>query len=136
MPSLSSVEVVGGSFRLRDIQGENAIGFYGDHIVLILQDALDHYEFFANQQQTVFLEHAGGNDGVGNAGFILQAEEDETFGGARTLANDDTAGYTQALPVRNSAEFAGAANAQPFHLSATVRHGMWSNRIPDGQRLR
>ncbi len=38
------VEIVRGSFGLRNKQGLHTFGFHGDHIVLILQDAFDGQE--------------------------------------------------------------------------------------------
>jgi hypothetical protein len=42
----SSVEIMGAGFRSGNEQRKHTLGFDGDHVVLILQDPLDHQETF------------------------------------------------------------------------------------------
>jgi hypothetical protein len=40
------VEIMGAGFRSGNEQRKHTLGFDGDHVVLILQDPLDHQETF------------------------------------------------------------------------------------------
>lgn len=109
---------------IRDEQGRNPFGFYRNHIVLILQDAFDHKEAFGDEEDAIFLQQIWMHDGVGDARFILEAEEQEALGCARTLACDDASSDAQTLAGGNGFKLAGAADAELVHLRATVRHGV------------
>src|SRR3979490_319192 len=117
---------MGRGFRPGYEQRKDAFRLYGNHIVLILQDAFDGQETFAGQQKTVLVKKIGGNDRIGYPGFILQADKDESFGSAGTLASDDAASDAQALAAWNRAEVAGTANALSVEPGAAVGDGMRS----------
>ena len=85
------MEVVRTGLGLGDEEREYAFGFDGDHVVLILQNALDHEEAFGDQQEAVLVQQIGMDDCISNPGFVFEAEEEEAFGGAGTLAGDDAA---------------------------------------------
>src|SRR5580765_458743 len=76
---------------LREMERLDDAGFYGDDAVLILQDAVDDEKRVVDDDGVIFFEKLRRDDDVGDAGFVFQAEEDEAFCGARTLANDDGA---------------------------------------------
>ena len=42
------------------------------------------------------------DDGVGDSGFVFQAQEQEPFGGARPLSADDAAGHPHCSAVLGS----------------------------------
>jgi len=118
------VEVVGAGFGLRDGERENAFRFDRDHVVLILQDAFDHKEASGTEENTISLEQIRVDDGIGDAGFVLEAKEYETFGGARTLASDDASADTEAPAAGNGGEAGSGMDAECFHFGTAVRHGM------------
>ena|SRR5215467_5887858 len=87
------MKIVRSGLGLRYVEWEDAAGLDGNDIVLVLQDTFDQNKFFVDQQQSVFLKHVGSNDDIGDAGLIFHAEENETLGRARALANDDTSSH-------------------------------------------
>src|SRR5512135_1073358 len=91
-------------------------------MVEVLQGAFNQQELFANEQEAIFFEQSGGDDGVGDAGLILQAEKNESVGGAWALAGDDAAGNAYAPSVFDVLQVAGAQHAT--QLSAPVGHGV------------
>src|SRR5437588_12243049 len=99
------MKIVGNSLRLSYVKGGKAAGFHGDDIVLILQDAFDQNEFLADQEQTAFLKHIRRNDDVGNAGFILHAEEHETLCRTGALTDDDTSCYANQAAIAEMPAF-------------------------------
>ncbi len=52
----------------------------------------------AEDDLPVLLEAAGGDDGVGEAGLVLDGDEDEPLGGPRPLPDDHHAGHPRAPP--------------------------------------
>ena len=84
-------------FGAGDGERQHAVSFYGDDIILILQSSFYHEELCGAEQQPVFLKQIGVDNGIGYSGFVLDAEKNETFGGAGTLAANDTSSNTQML---------------------------------------
>src|SRR5579864_719169 len=83
----SSVKVMRGHFGRADLERQDAIGFDGEHMVEVLQGAFNQQELFANEQEAIFFEQVGSDDGVGDPGLILQAEKNESAGSAGALAD-------------------------------------------------
>jgi len=50
------IKIVRNGFGLGDGQGLHAFGFYGNHIILILQNSFDHEKLLRTYQQTIFLK--------------------------------------------------------------------------------
>ena len=69
----------------------------------------------------VLLEALGGDDGVGEAGLVLDGDEDEPLGGPRPLADDHHAGHARAAPLRHRAEIGGARD--PLTVERGAREG-------------
>lgn len=75
-----------------DVDGADAMGFHMDDAVLYLQCAFDVEEARARNEDAFALEEVGGDDDVGNAGFVFHGEEDEAFGGAGALTGNYASG--------------------------------------------
>ena len=69
----------------------------------------------------MLLEAVGGDDGVGEAGLILDGDEDEPLGGARPLADDHHAGHPRPPSPRHRAELGGARD--PLAVESRAREG-------------
>ena len=67
------MKVVRVGFGFRNEQGQNAFGFDGDDVVLILQNTFDGEEALASKKQAILMEQVGRHDGIGYAGFIFDA---------------------------------------------------------------
>jgi hypothetical protein len=63
-----------------------------NHALDLLQRPLDLEQDGVAEQRAMALEETGRHDHVSNAVLVLQAEEEEAFGGRRPLADDDRAG--------------------------------------------
>ena len=70
-------------------EGFDSAGFYVDDAVLVLHHAFDREEGLFADSQAVLLEDLRGDDDVGGAAFVFEADEDEAFCGAGALAADD-----------------------------------------------
>ena len=114
-------------FGAGDGERQHAVSFYGDDIILILESAFYHEKLRGAEQQPVFLKQIGVDDGIGYSGLILDAEKNETFGGAGTLAANDASSNSQMLPVGDAAEVAGFVNAHRLHAGSMIGHGMRPN---------
>src|SRR5579863_9013747 len=74
------------------------------------------------------MKQIGIDDGIGYSSLILDAEKNETLGGAGTLAANDTSPNPQMLPVGNATEVTCFMYAHRIHTRAVIGHGM----RPDG----
>ena len=104
------MEIVRGGGGLGEGEGAKALGFYRDHVVLILQHAVDEEELLVHDEDAVPHKKLRGDDGVGDAGFVLKAEEYEAFRGAGALAGNHAASDADGSAVRQSAELNGGAD--------------------------
>lgn len=82
------MEIMGGGGGAGEGERLDAMGFYGDDVVLILQRAVHEKKLLVDDHYAVPGEKLRGDDGVGDAGFVFDAEEHETFGGAGALAGE------------------------------------------------
>ncbi len=73
-------------------EGEDAPGFDGNNIVLILQNAFDKQKGMMNDDGVILRKKLRGDNRVGDAGFVFEAEEDKAFGCAWPLTGNDRAG--------------------------------------------
>ena len=55
----------------------------------VLDFAVDGEEQFLGNGEAPLFEELRGNDGIGDAGFIFEADEDKSLGGAGSLAAND-----------------------------------------------
>jgi hypothetical protein len=76
-----------------------------DYTVLVLKRAFDMQEAIARDNDAVLLEGVGREYNVGDAGFVFEGEEDESFGGAGALARDYTSGNSDMLITASLCEF-------------------------------
>jgi len=74
-------------------------GLEVDGAAFVLEGAFEDEEAFLGDGEAVFFEEIRIKDGVGDAGFVLQTDEDDAFGGAGALAADDEAGDADGLEV-------------------------------------
>ena len=74
------------------------------------------------------LENIRRDDDVRNAGFVFEAEEDETFCCAGTLPRDDTSGNADPAAVGDACQIARAENPQRLQFLAAIGHGMRTDR--------
>src|SRR5260370_4695468 len=72
----------------RLVQAEEAVALDADDAVVLLQAAFDHEQRAGQDGAAVLLEGVGVDDDVGDAGLVLEGEEDEAFGGPGALADD------------------------------------------------
>ena len=114
------VKIVRGSLRLRQEQRANAFGLHRNHVVLILQPPLDQQKLLIDDYDVILPKNLGRDDGVGDTGFIFQAEKYETFRGARTLTGDHRAGNADFYSVAQRVQIRGRENAFAFQLRAVV----------------
>src|SRR6185437_8851648 len=117
-----SVEIVGRNFGGADLQRLHPVGLNRDHVVEILQGSFNQQELLANQQQAIVLEQIGSDDGIGNASFVFQAEEDKSVSGAGTLAGNHAASDTHAPAIVDVLQVAGALHSP--QVGAPVSHGV------------
>jgi hypothetical protein len=129
------MKIVGSSFCAGDGQGQDAGGFDGDDIVLILQLALDEQELLVDDDHMVSREELRRDDGIGDAGFVLEAQKNKTLRGPRALAGDHGAGNPDMSPVGEFGQLDGGANALALQCGAMVGHGMRANRHPGAAKI-
>ncbi len=91
---------------------------------MILENALDQKKALVDDGDAILREKLRSDNGVGDAGFVLDAEEYESLGGARALAGDDGTGDTERGAVRERAKLDGGADAVTLERGAMVGHGM------------
>src|SRR5947199_10601099 len=84
------IKIVRNGFGLGDGQGQHAFGFYGNHIILILQNSFDHEKLLRTYQQTIFLKKVWIDNGVSHPRFIFQTQKDKSFCRPRALAGANT----------------------------------------------
>src|SRR5258707_188283 len=92
------MEVAGADvFRERVIERLEAVGLDADDAVVLLEAAFDDEE--GARQDGPAVRFVGGrvDDDVGDAGLVLEREEDEALGCAGALADDAEAAGTNAL---------------------------------------
>lgn len=86
------MEVVrGAAGEILGFEALDALSLDDENIFAGLEPAGDFKEGFLGDDEAQFLEKLGANDGVGDAGFIFEADEDKSFGGAGALTADDIA---------------------------------------------
>lgn len=94
-----------------------------DGILLVLQPAMDHEEGLLGDGKSRLLKEGRGHKGIGNAGFVFEADEDVAFGSARALAANDLASDGHSLTVSKLIQITGAQRSLR-HFMPDVSHGM------------
>src|SRR5947207_13429491 len=118
------MEIVRGGGRVADLEGEKTIGLNGNSVVQVLQFSFNQKELLADEQQPIFFEQVGGNDGIGNDGFIFQAEKNNTMSGACALASNDAASNADAPPIADVAHFDRRFDSVGLQFRTTVSDGL------------
>ena len=101
-------------------EGFDFFGFNDHDVVGVLDLAFDDEKVFLRDEEALFFEELRRDDGVGDAGFVFEADEDKTFGGAGSLTANDVAGDANALAVAGFWEIRGAPNI--FELGTQQSH--------------
>src|SRR5690349_12342477 len=78
-PRLASVKVMGRHCAETVPQRPEALGADGDHVVLLLERALDEQERLVDESQPVTVEEGRAHDHVDQARLVLQVQEHEAL---------------------------------------------------------
>src|SRR5438445_4544043 len=124
------IKIVRNGFGLGDGQGQHAFGFYGNHIILILQNSFDHEKLLRTYQQTIFLKQVWIDNGVSNPGFILQTQKDKSFCRPRAPAGDNAPSDTCSPSGGEGLESNCPANSSILQLPTTIGHRMPADGQP------
>ena len=90
------------------IKALDLLGLNHEDVFASLQAAGDLEEGLLGDDEAELFEKFGADDGVADAGFVLEADEDHTFRGAGTLAADDVARDADDLAVASAGDIDGA----------------------------
>jgi hypothetical protein len=93
------MEIMRSNFDVGYIERRYALGFDVDYTVLMLERTFDTHEAAARNDDAILFESVGGEDDVGDPGFVFEGEKDEAFGGSGALARNDAAGNTDVVMV-------------------------------------
>ena len=94
------MEIVrGGALELAVVKAFDVAGLDDVNAVGGLEAAFDEEEAFLGDDEPQFFEELWSDDGVGDAGFVFEADENEPFGGAGALATDHVARDADDLAV-------------------------------------
>lgn len=105
-------------------QGVDAAGLDHGGAASVLDFALDGKEEFLGNGEAPLFEELGGNNGVGDAGFIFEADKDESLRGAGALAADDHSCDANVLPISGLRQIARQGHV--VKLLADESHGVAS----------
>src|SRR5204862_2588497 len=92
MCGIRLMEVIRGrALELAVVEAFDVAGLDDVNTVGGLQAAFDQEEAFLCDGEAKLFEKLRGDDRVGDAGFVFEADEDKAFGSTRALAADDVA---------------------------------------------
>ena len=74
------------------IESFDAPGFHMDYVIDDLQFAFDDQKCILSKHETLRFEEFGGDDGVADAGFVFEADKNNSAGGSRPLSANDVSG--------------------------------------------
>ena len=77
--AVGSVEIVGVEVDVDALHALHLLGADRGDAVLVLQHAVDDQERLLDDDQPIAREQIGPDDDVGDAGFVLEREEDEAL---------------------------------------------------------
>ena len=104
-------------------------GSHGIDVVDVLHLAVDHDIRIVEDGLALAIEDIGHHHGIRDAGFIFDAQEQQSFGGAGALAAYDAAGCTNLVAVAHEFQLRRGRDAERVHLLAMKRHGV----LADGE---
>ena len=117
------VEIIGiGAGEVVGFEAINGVGLDDEDVFAGLEFAGDFQEIFLGDDEAEVFEELGLHDGIADAGFVFEADENEAFGGAGALTADDVAGDGDDLAFAAAREVDGAPDV--WKLWAEERHGM------------
>jgi hypothetical protein len=90
--------------------------------------AVDDQRVCGDDGTAMLLEALGRDDGVGEAGLVLDRDEHEALRRPRALADNDDAGDARAAAVGHARQIRGARDPRAIELGALERHRMRSGR--------
>src|SRR5258707_13617579 len=99
-----SVKIVRRGFRSRHGQWTDSLGFHRNHVVLILQAAFDQQKLLVHDGDGISLKKLRRDDGVGNPGFVFQAQKHEALRRSGPLPRNHRGGYTNKHAVAQRCE--------------------------------
>src|SRR5579862_8917155 len=102
-------------------------GSHSVDIVDVLHLAIDDNIRIVENGFALAIEDVGHYYGIRYAGFVFDAQEQESFGGAGTLPADDTPGDANRAPVAHIFQLSRWCDAERVHILAMKCHGMFSD---------
>ena len=105
------------------LEGVSFEGVDGEDAIDFLDAALDAEEFFLGDAEAVFLEGGGRDEGVGDAGFVFEADEDVALRSAGALTADHHACDGEVIAMAGLFEIAGAPDVIG-QIGAQQGHGV------------
>jgi hypothetical protein len=118
------MKIMRGRFCLSDPQRLHAFCLYGNHTFLILELAFHQQKLLLHDSRVIIIESLRGDDGVGDARFIFEAEKHKTIRRSRTLPRDYGFGNSHVRPIAQMVKVGDTSNSLPFHLRTFIGHGM------------
>src|SRR5262245_27165071 len=115
---------------------EEAFGGDGDDVLSVLDAPFDDQRGMAENHRAPAFEDVGADDGVGEAGLVLESDEDEALGGSGALAHDYHAADADSLAVALAGEVGGGGDTLPFQLRPEERHRMRTGGHPRAAEVR
>src|SRR5215471_11150132 len=112
------VKIVRGDGLFGNVERLEAGGPHGEDAVDVLHFAIDDQIRIIEDGGSLAIENIRHDDSVRNAGFIFQAEKQQSFGGSRTLAADDAARDTNLASVVDEFQSTGGSDAEHVQLFA------------------
>ena len=114
---------------MKDRDFLDARGLHMNDVVDILKGAFEEKELPLNHGGAISIENVRCDDDVRDAGFIFEADENETFRGSGPLARNDAAGHADVAAIGDVREIDGAENAEAVQSLPAIGHRVWT----DGQ---
>ena len=112
------VKIVGRNGLFGYMQRFESSGPYGENIVDILHLAFNEQICVVEDGGALAIENVGHDDGIGDAGFIFHAEEQQSFGSPGTLAANDAAGDKHRPAIADRLQLIGWRDAESVQLFA------------------
>lgn len=123
------MKVVRLDFGIDELKRLDKSGFHRYDAILVLQHPSYQKKRMMYNDAMVPFEKLRGNDHVGNAGFVFEAQENKSFGGTRPLTGNHGACYGHKLAVRQLFEMSCGQNSLPLEVGTVLSE--WVR--PDGQ---
>src|SRR5215472_6788316 len=122
-----SVEIMRPDFQGTVRQSTQARRLYMNHIVLVLERALDEKELAACHYQPVTFIEVRCDDHVCNSRLIFHGDEDEAFGSARSLPRNNATGCTYKFAILASSQFLCRENVISAEFCAAIMHRVFAD---------